>query len=1671
MSTLHPLHTTAHIRDTYLRYLQTIYPFQDAALRDRFWRALAEPDRLVKGPLLEAAPPFAVGRSIEQLIESGVLHSGFQRLCSEALPLRRSLYRHQEQAITRVAQGERNIIVATGTGSGKTETFLIPILNHLLREEADRTLSPGVRALLLYPMNALANDQLKRLRRILACYPTITFGRYTGETEETETRAIGRFAQQFGEQPLPNEMISRDRMRREPPHILLTNYAMLEYLLMRPDDCPFFDGETGAHWRFIVLDEAHTYDGASGIEIAMLLRRLKDRVVTSAVGRLRCMATSATLGGQADFPRAAAFASSLFGECFDWMPDNPQRQDVVQATRVPTAALGTPWGFGSAKLYRAWREVIEASERSASTPGDLLVDLAASAHGLAPTETIVAAVTTATHAGQRATTEDERRQRVVNVFLHEVLRGDERLHHLHNLLREQPCLLQTAADTVFPESDHAYDALIDLVNLSVRARPDPETLSLLPARYHVFARALEGAFACLNRHGPEGEPRVFLGRHERCPECHGWVVELAACTRCGATYIVGRERRDESVTGEASYTLQPLTAESRGSRDRTVYFLLGEHLSSENEDDDVDATDEGPVKPGEGDLFTLCLGCGTVIAGRQTSCRCGRGSLQAVRKTTLNGQDEPRRCLDCGTRNAGALIFRFLTGQDAPPSVLATALYQNLPASPDMEAGDLPGQGRKLLVFSDSRQDAAFFAPYLERTYTTVLRRRLILKALLEDEAGRSGRLRLQDAVSRVHAQAEAAGLFGQDQGYDEQLRTVRAWLMLELLALDRRQSLEGLGLLQFRLARPRGWSPPPILRAAPWSLSDDESWTLLALLLDTLRLKAVTTFLEQVDPRDDAFAPRKGKFYVREDQSDAKAGVLSWAPTRGGNGRLDLLERLLARRVPGLPEGERRRRQAADTLRALWRHLTEPGSAWRQHLVGETVARQGVLYQLSHKFWELVPSEVGRGYCCGRCRAITALNLQDLCPTFGCTGTLVPFDDRAPEIQTHHYRTLYRQLATLPLLAEEHTAQWTADEAGKVQERFVQGEINALSCSTTFELGVDVGELQAVLMRNVPPTTANYIQRAGRAGRRTDSAAFALTYAQRRSHDLTHYAEPERIVAGRILAPRVELLNEKIVRRHAHAVLLAAFFRHTFDRTGQRFRTIGDFFRLAEAEANDEVHIERLRACLDGEADTDGVALLRDYVDSGPEHVRIALTRIVPPALQEELDLPSWGWLYAKTGDGMMDLVKRAEASVLADLVLYAELESVAADEKKFRLADHYQRVARTIRGRALLGFLGSRNILPKYGFPTDVVELKTNHLEFPEATRIELQRDLRVAIAEYGPGSEVVAAKRIWVGGGVALQPKRELPAYDYAICPNCGRFHSTPAEHPLSGVCSVCGQSVIGKRHEYGTFVKPEFGFVAARGVDRRPGEARPNRLYSSRVYFAEYATPPMLEPDQIQSGHRPGELPLETVADLSNEVVTVERRASRFGRLAIVNSGQAGRGFLICQRCGHAEPAVEQAASQERHRHPLTGRECGGFLALRHLGHDFLTDVLELRLRGKLPTRAEDDLWRSLVYALLQGSTLALGIRHDDIDGTMYRYSMSMPPAIMLFDDVPGGAGHMRRIAEELPRVFMAAHEVVAKDCCGPETSCYECLRAYRNQPYHDELKRGLARDFLKLIIMT
>jgi ATP-dependent helicase YprA (DUF1998 family) len=1560
--TLDALRATRRIGDEYRRYLRATFPLRRPDLREEFAARLEDGFRLQRGPILQAAAPYVRGASVRELVNEGVLHPGLLRLPETVFPVDRPLYRHQEEAVRKAVTG-RNLVIATGTGSGKTECFLLPVINHLLREADAGTLRrPGVRALLLYPMNALANDQLKRLRGLLRHFPEITFGRYVGETRPSEREAEDDFRQRYPSEPrLDNELISRERMQAAPPHLLLTNYAMLEYLLLRPKDSPFFDGETAGHWRFIVLDEVHVYSGAGGTEIAMLLRRVRDRVNGSQQGKLQCFGTSATLGrGREDYPALAEFATALFGEPFEW---GVAHQDVVgphheRLTRASAAHRLAPETYSALRsAYRAGADTASLAEIAQRDLGDA----APKAGDLAP-----------------------------EAFLATLLERDERMVALQARLEHGSVELAEAAAELF---DGSQERAVDLVDLGVVARRRPDDAPLLPARYHFFLRALEGAYVCLHPRHPDAAPKLLLGRHERCPACVGagiesHMLELGVCRRCGAEYLVGRITNDQTLEFARAQDEYP---------DR---MLLGETAGDDDEDEDplADSSDAAVAA-------TLCPQCAVVMEGAG-SCKCASPPppirVTIARRPAEGGR---RRCLACAGRSAGDPIYRFQTGRDAPVSVIATDLYQELP--PGRERDEI-GEGRKLLSFADSRQDAAFFAPYLERTYRRAVERRLIALAL-ETQSGEDARL--EDLVPVVTRIAEERLVLDPDDSRVHNRGETATWLTREALAFDRRQSLEGVGIAEFVLALPRRYRPPqPLLDLG---FSDDEATDLIRLLLDTVRFQGAIAPLEGVDLNASAFAPRNYPIGIRQIGTGQRSrGVINWLPAQGSNRRIDLLERVFARR--GITANPR------EVLAGIWRMLTDDD--WERVFPGTPDRHQGTLWRLDVARYELRPGLPERVPLeCDRCGQLWWRTVAGVCPSYRCDGTLRPAAD-PDRLIDDHYARLYRELKPVGMAVEEHTAQWVPERASEIQDDFIRGRVNVLSCSTTFELGVDVGDVQAVLLRNVPPGPANYVQRAGRAGRRANAAALVVTFAQRRSHDLDYFDRPTELVNGKIPAPRILLDNAPIVRRHMHSVAFAAF-----QRAVRASENVRDFFIDA----------------LDGQtADRAFIAWLR----TRPDEVGAALRRIVPPALADQLGLATWAWVealdHASKDEPSSGWLSRAGDEARADVAHIEALMEEAAAEQNFKRAEHFKGVIWTLARRHLLGYLASRNVLPKYGFPVDVVELNLARTGDATAASLELTRDLKLAIADYAPGNSVVAGKRIWRSRGLVRRADHAWPEYAWVICEGCGAFRHELVD--VSRECPSCGSEAFERR---GRFVIPVYGFAGEAQKDP-PGETRPPRLASMETFFGAYREePPRFEP-AIDDG-----------------APTLEKRFSRQGRITVINHGPIGAGFRICEWCGFGEPILPgKTAPREHKRADRPGGTCRGKLRPLHLGHDYLTDVLELR--PAVPVYGREEA-RSALYALLEAAP-RLGVAREDIDGTLHHYSVG-EPALVIFDVVPGGAGHAQRLGERVDELLHAARERVADCECGLESSCYGCLRSYSNQIWHEQLRRRAALALLDRIL--
>jgi replicative superfamily II helicase len=1560
---MNPITLSREVEERYLRYLQTTFYFKDPVLRQSFQAAL-NTGHLSKGPYLEATPTFKRGTTpwalFGELLQHG-LDQGFLKTIEGDRPL----YRHQEQAIRSVFGGH-NVVVATGTGSGKTEAFLYPILLRLYQEFEAGTLGSGVRALVLYPMNALANDQRERLGELCARLKAanspfhITFGQYIGETPEDENdsqrNARDHMSQRDrkGHSIIQNgrvvhgELVLRSEMRTTPPHILLTNYSMLEYLLLRPDDSPLFDDGRGRWWTFLVLDEAHQYRGAKGIEMAMLLRRLKQRLREG--GReepFRCIATSATLvGGEEDKLAVAEFASHLFGEPFDV-------EDVILGETEPILESGSA---------RFGREDYQILSRALGRDAQAVVQLLS----LAGKCNIAIPAT------------EEPAKTVGRLLQH-----DRRATELRRVITGSPNEVQAVADRIFADlrQPDRIDALSEVVALLLRAEDPTTGARLLSARYHLFLRSLEGAFLSLHP-----DKKVVLDRRG---EGDTTLFEIGLCRECGQHYIVGKIVNDKLV--------EAIRDPGRDDFGAT-FFLPVENRTLEGDDED----DEGASQRRD-TKYKLCCQCGE-IRRASDQLRCGHGTpIDLVKQEQAEEkEDQIPRCGVCRYQGRDP-VREVVHGTDGPHAVIATTLCEKLPET-----------RRKVLAFADGRQEAAFFAWYFEDSYKDILARNLILKVVQEQASHSSEGSSLQDLATGLRDVFRQKHVFPPATS-DLQLRR-EAWLALyrEFLTDEPRISLEGVGLTRWAIKFPAWFRAPDVLTTEPWSFSLEEARDLVFILLDTMRTDRAVELLTEnglsliwADLSLQALQMRVSPV----ETGKLRNGERKWAGEKGR--RVRFMAKLFQLIHPEASE-----REAVDAasgvLRALWdtlRQYDDNAPAATDHLL----IRVNDARRLNPDWWRL--RYIGPGdmvFQCDTCGRVPAVSVRGVCPRHCCPGTLQEVSRE--KLDPNHYRLLYEEELPGSLRVEEHTAQLDKEKAREFQREFREGKIHVLSCSTTFELGVDLGDLDTIMLRNVPPEAFNYTQRVGRSGRRSGHPGFAITYCKRGPHDLYHFTEPQRMLSGKSRPPVLALRNEKIVTRHMVAVALSFFFR----AFPERFHSIEELLNDLCAPSG-----------------------LRDFVvflQNERSRLEATLGRIVPNEVAAQVGLGDGSWTDKIAGEGSRFAL--AEAEISSDYRAVRKLEQDAGNAKDYKTAEWAKKRADTIAKEDVLSFLSRKAVIPKYGFPVDVVELDTQRTQQSrEASEVSLQRDLGIAISEFAPTSKLVANKKEWASYGLKKVAEKEWDRRAYARCATHSVFlqwkdgESSPAQMP-------CGCRLQARK-----YVIPQFGFVTGRDKPKEP-KARPPKVFSTRPYFVRS----LMEAGCI-------ELPA------GSPIVSVTKASP--GVMVVLCEGRRGDGFYLCGVCG----AGFRTNQRPPHKTPQ-GQDCRGTLDNVSLGHEFVTDVLKLQFQTASPGEVQIGSFAlSLAYAIVEGAAEVLEVPSNDLSATVSQGSQSVPP-IILYDNVPGGAGLVARLEREdvLKDCLQAAGKRVEGGCgCAPSTSCYGCLRHYRNQFAHPHLSRGPVLNYLKGVL--
>lgn len=1597
-----PAKASSNIKNEFIDYIATSYSFCDETLQKQFVEELN--NNISKGPLLEIKDVFKTGHSISELIDQGTLSPLFlniesgkpnNKLYKRKLPVDRKLYLHQEQAINSIVSGN-NAVISTGTGSGKTNCFLIPVINELLREQEEGTLGPGVRALFIYPMNALANDQMKNLRELLMYYPDITFGVYNGGTENDEESAIAVYEAMFAKEKieklrhrLDNEILSRDEMKKNPPNILFTNYAMLEHLLFRPKDDVLF---SHADFRFVVLDEAHVYNGATGIETAILLRRLKARI--SSTKKTRFILTSATLGNDSSADDdIITFADNLCGEDF-------KKENIIRATRekfVPNSnATHYPLG-----LYK----------------------------NLADESNIVADVL-----GKYRVLYDKSKDE--NELIFDFIVGSD-LYRSLRMNISNVCTIAEIEQCLNIDEETA----ISFISLCTRAQKNGK--SLLDARYHFFIRSLEGCYSTLGQN-----KKLFLNRQKQYYTAGKQysVFEIALCDDCGRIALVGKI--------ENRHLIQTSKLE-----EKVEYFYL-------LDDDNDDLSDDEIIDAGESlkkEYFYVCPHCGGIVAeGEQHNlpCDCGKEDYIKVVKAKIlkNGA----RCGNC----CSGTYKRFYLGNDAATAVLATSLYEELPELVYEEIESTTSTqnifakvalsnkkiakrtGRQFLAFSDSRQEAAKFACYLSKSYCEFLRRRGVCRIIEEQKNDIINQnFTVSDFVTLLTNYYSSKKSFAKSNSDDSNLTVnsrKNAWVALlnELARYNSPTSLTALGQIQFHYMG----NTPEIVDglAEKFGVSVSGVNALLDMLVFEI-VKSGAIYPDNDSDIDDNdreyifYTPSQRFITYLKSPDNKKTTVSSFAPRNkiGKNGEFYKNNKIYyVCRALGIAEDE-----AACFLKDYFDYLTK--IEYGNQYCMDDINKDGTYVLRAKNFSVLINGDKrAHWYKCRKCGRITQFNLDGKCPAVRCEGELVgilPYDI----IKNNHFAKLYMSERMSPLFIKEHTAQLSKKESAEYQEQFIKKEINALSCSTTFEMGVDVGDLETVFLRDVPPLPSNYAQRAGRAGRSINAAAFALTFAKLSSHDLSFFKEPKKMISGIILPPLFKVDNEKIVRRHIYAVALSMFFAEHEDLYNHN---------------NAEKFINQK-----------GYELFIVWIQSHPDRLKTILKKSIPDIddLHSRMGIDNFKWVDGFCGEEgvFTQLITEYESNVAN----FEKLIQKFRRDKKSADVVKCEGKLKNYRTNKLIEFMARGNILPRYGFPVDTVELYQNS-SANNIAKLRLSRDLQIAIAEYAPSSEVVADGRLYTSRYIkksAIGTNRQDWHTGYiAVCDddNCKTVNYSIVPPSKEGIpCISCGKKI--KPINFFESIEPRSGFVAER-KDKDVPMTKQEKNYRSEDYYIGNTSAKLIE--KYYFSFNGVEIKVEST---TNDSLMVKSSTN----------------FYVCPVCGYAVASDENIGEKkvgqemlggalfvetERPHESLYGQyNCNSKrLERRSLHHVFNTDVAKISFSCDT---SDYKTMISVMYAILNAIAKDLNIERRDIKACLSQHLVGnyLQYSIIVYDAVPGGAGHSRRLVTKdgrmLYKIFMSALSNMKTCNCDP--SCYNCLRSYENQKIHDQLDRHLAEKFLEQFV--
>ena len=1592
----------------YAEYVRSFVRIRERRLKQFVDTSLTD-QALWPEPLIQMNPSFEAGGWIDDLVADGTLHKKCQEVFrikteqdSHGSPMR--LHKHQVDAIHE-ARGHRNYVLTTGTGSGKSLSYIIPIVDHVLRKGCGK----GIQAIVVYPMNALCNSQFGELEKFLrigfgAGKEPVRFERYTGQEPQEK----------------------REEITRNPPDILLTNYVMLELLLTRPFEQSLVNSARGL--SFLVLDELHTYRGRQGADVALLVRRVRE---ACQAPNMLCVGTSATMasGGTHDEQRTeiATVASRLFGA-------------EVNATSIigETLTRETPeLDFGDDEVVKRLRSDVQNTGSLPTNYGKF-------------TESPIAS------------------------WLEDCF-GLRREPGTKRLVRAKPQSILGAggaaeqlAELVGTNKEDCEAAIERWLLAGYNCEPHPETKRKPFAfRLHQFISRGDAVFASLE----ENEHRhLSINGQQFVPgsDRKKILLPLAFCRECGAEYYSVWKSTDVA-TGRVHFRTRELTDRVDDPDEGEAGFLYR------------DPDDPWPDDPDEvisrlpDDWLEEHRGRQRVRSNRredvpQPILIDAGGRVSSDGLTYWFTHTPFRFCQHCGvsyrvrrgSSDYGQLATLASGGRSTATTILSISSVRFLRAEPTLE-----NYARKLLSFTDNRQDASLQAGHFNDFVEVSLLRSALYKAVAA--AGDDG-VAHDELTQRVYKALNLRlELFAREPGvqFAQRADTERAFR----------------NVLGYRLYRDqkRGWrvtSPNleqcGLLRIEYPSLDDlcraEERWNgshaalvgaspatrerICHALLDYLRRELAidvdyltTEFFERLQHQssqrlrepwaiDEQERPEVASAVFPRSRRPHDRQFYTYLSGRSGFG-------IYLGRANTLPEYDRttgnlRLVDKDSIIQDLFRVLADAQYVVRVVEPSEGDDLPGYQLSASAMQWHVAD---------GRLAFHDPIRVPNPPQDGGRTN----------EFFVDFYRTVAGELQGLE--AREHTAQVPYQERERREQDFGAAKLPVLYCSPTMELGVDIRQLNVVNMRNVPPTPANYAQRSGRAGR-SGQPAFVLTYCTTgSSHDQYFFRQPDRMVAGAVSPPRLDLANEDLVRAHVHAVWLA--------ETGE---WLGN----------------SLTDLLDVEGGSPSLTLLPSKMAGLSKKFAIDAARkkavAILDTISDELLKAAWftdDWLKQTldhTLHAFDDACRRWRSLFLAAKDQFERQNAIIGDVALRSQWDEARRLRREAEAQIELltdarnviqsdfysyRYFASEGFLPGYNFPRLPLSAY-----IPARRRVKgqdefLSRPRFLAISEFGPRSI------IYHEGSRYIVNKIILPLADGDAplttaskqCKDCGYMHELHAGEAGPDRCENCKRSRLSRIDSLLRLQN-----VATKRRDRissdeeerlRMGyELRTGLRFKEVGGLAQYQVAEVTGPSPVGFNLTYGD-----AATIWRINLGWRRRANR-----------DQHGFVLDIEKGYWQRS-EQLPDEDDPGDPLGARTQRVVPFVEDRRNCLILEATERKETGVMAS-LQATLKKAIqtIYQL-EDNELAAEPLPSDIDRRQ----------ILLYESAEGGAGVLRRILDDQGSIAAIAEESLrlchfepdtgddlrrakgaSEDC---EAACYDCLMSYSNQRDHELLDRHLLRDLL------